>query len=104
MNEAHWFGLHGAEGHLVGLVQLVSAVHPVLKARLLPDGVVRAELRRDHPQHRGARFREDERLEYRPGRKQERDKKNLNVRKTCLEGKVHHAVLLLCNITDITSS
>lgn len=74
MNEAHRFGLHGAEGHLVGLVQLMSAVHLALKARLLPDGVIWAKLWRDHPQHRGTRFREDERLEYRPSRTQERDK------------------------------
>lgn len=74
MNEAHRFGLHDAEGHLVGLVQLMSAVHLALKARLLPDGVIWAKLWRDHPQHWGTRFREDERLEYRPSRTQERDK------------------------------
>lgn len=93
LNEAHWFGLYDAEGHLVGLVQLMSAVHPVLKARLLPDGVVCAKLWRDHPQHWGAWFREDERLEYRPSRKQERDRgrplsipRHANVRTKCCGG------------------
>lgn len=63
---AHRFGLHGAERHLVGLVQVVSAVHLVLKARLFPDRVVRAVLRRDHPGDRDGAVREDKRLEYGP--------------------------------------
>lgn len=52
----------------MGLVQVMSAVHLALKARLLPDRVVRAELWGDHPHHRGERVREDKRLEYRPSR------------------------------------
>lgn len=67
---AHRLGLHGVECHLVGFVQVMSAVHLALKARLLPDGVVGAELRGDHPQHRGGTVREDKRLEYRPTRVQ----------------------------------
>lgn len=50
----------------MSLVQVVSAVHFVLKARLLLDGVFRAELRGDHPQHWSGTVREDKRLEYRP--------------------------------------
>lgn len=46
----------------------MSAVHLALKARLLPDRVVRAELWGDHPRHRGGRIRKDKRLEYRPTR------------------------------------
>lgn len=65
---AHRLGLHGVECHLVGFVQVMSAVHLALKARLLPDGVVGAELRGDHPQHRGGTVREDKRLEYGPTR------------------------------------
>ena len=90
----HRFSLHDSEGHLVGLVQLMSTVHLALKARLLPDGIIRTKPGRDHPQHRGTRFREDERLIYRPSRAQERDKKEIfinqlhaDVRKSCLEGK-----------------
>lgn len=67
---AHRLGLHGVECHLVGFVQVMSAVHLALKARLLPDGVVWAELRGDHPQHRGGTAREDKRLEYGPARVQ----------------------------------
>lgn len=52
----------------MGLVQVVSAVHLALKARLLPDGVVRAELRGDHSRHWGGKVREDKWLEYRPTR------------------------------------
>lgn len=77
MNEAHRVGLYDAEGHLVGLVQLMSAVHLALKAWLLPDRVLWAKLWGDHPQHWGASVREDKRLEYRPGRRQERDKKKI---------------------------
>lgn len=77
MNEAHRVGLHDAEGHLVALVQLMSAVHLALKTWLLPDRVLWAKLWGDHPQHWGARVREDKRLEYRPGRRQERDKKKI---------------------------
>lgn len=50
----------------MGLVEIVSAIHPALKARLLPDGVAWSELRRDHPQDRGQTVREYKRLEYRP--------------------------------------
>lgn len=77
MNEAHRVGLHDVEGHLVALVQLMSAVHLALKSWLLPDRVLWAKLWGDHPQHWGARVREDKRLEYRPGRRQERDKKKI---------------------------
>lgn len=52
----------------MGLVQVMSAVNLALKARLLPDGVIRAELRGDHPHHWGGTVREDKRLEYRPTR------------------------------------
>ncbi len=65
---AHRVGLHGVEHHLVGFVQVMSAVHLALKARLFLDRVVRAELWRDHPQHWGETVREDKRLEYRPTR------------------------------------
>lgn len=52
----------------MGLVEVVSAVHLALKARLLPRRVVRAKLWGDHPQHWGGTVREDKRLEYRPSR------------------------------------
>lgn len=48
---AHRVGLHGAECLLVGLVQVMSAVHLAPKAGLLPGGVARAKLRGDHPGH-----------------------------------------------------
>lgn len=88
----------------MGPVQLMSAVHLALKARLLPDGVIWAKLWRDHAQHWGARFREDERLEYRPGRTQDREtERNLqqapaDVREKCWQGKLYRSV------TDITPS
>lgn len=66
----HRLGLHGVKGRLVGSVQVVTAVHLALKARLLPDRVVLAELWGDHGRHWGVRIREDKRLEYRPGRTQ----------------------------------
>lgn len=60
----------------------MSAVHLALKARLLPDRVVGAELWGDHPQHRGGTIREDKRLEYRPTRvkwiDRKRDRKERN--------------------------
>lgn len=52
----------------MGLVEVMSAVHLALKARLLPRRVVRAKLWGDHPQHWGGTIREDKRLEYRPSR------------------------------------
>lgn len=66
----HRLGLHGVKGRLVGSVQVMTAVHLALKARLLPDWVVQAELWGDHGRHWGVRIREDKRLEYRPGRTQ----------------------------------
>lgn len=54
----------------MGLVQVMSAVHLALKARLLPDRVVWAKLWGDHPQHSSGTLREDKRLEYRPTRVQ----------------------------------
>lgn len=65
---AHRLALHVAQRHLVGLVQVVSAVHPALETRLLPDGVVGAKLWGDHPQHSGGTIREDKRLEYGPAK------------------------------------
>lgn len=65
---AHRVGLHGVECHLMGLVEVVSAVHLALKARLLPRRVVWAKLWGDHPRHWGGTVREDKRLEYRPSR------------------------------------
>lgn len=76
-------GLHDAEGHLVALVQLMSAVHLALKSWLLPDRVLWAKLWGDHPQHWGARVREDKRLEYRPGRRQGRQKENFHPPPAC---------------------
>lgn len=94
VNEAHRFALHDAEGHLVGPVQLMSAVHLALEAWLLPDGVIWPKLWRDHPEHWGKRFREDEGLENRPSRTQQRDKKKPSSNRCmqargrkCLEGK-----------------
>lgn len=66
----HRLGFHVVEGRLVGSVQVMSAVHLALKARLLPDRVVWAELWGDHCRHWGVRIREDKRLEYRPSRAQ----------------------------------
>lgn len=63
-------GLHGVEGRLVGSVQVMSAVHLALEARLLPDRVVWAEPWGDHRRHWGVRLREDKRLENRPGGEQ----------------------------------
>lgn len=68
---AHRVGLHGDKRLLVGLVQVMSAVHLALKARLLPDGVFWAKLWRDHPRYWGGTVREDKRLEYRPTRVQD---------------------------------
>lgn len=65
---AHRLALHVAQRHLVGLVQVVSAVHAAPETRLLPDGVVRAELWGDHPQHSGGTIREDKRLENGPAK------------------------------------
>lgn len=70
LSNAHRVGLHGVERHLMSLVQVMSAVHLALKARLLPDRVIWAELRGDHPQHWSGTVREDKRLEYRPTRVQ----------------------------------
>lgn len=67
---AHRVVLHVAECHLVGLVQVVSAVHLALKAGLLPDRVLWTKLWGDHPQHWGGTVREDKRLENRPARVQ----------------------------------
>lgn len=52
----------------MGLVEVMSAVHLALKARLLLHRVIRAKLWGDHPRHWGGTVREDKRLEYRPSR------------------------------------
>lgn len=86
----HRLGLHGVKGRLVCSVQVMAAVHLALKARLLPDWVVLAELWRDHGRHWGVKIREDKRLEYRPGETQvgwadkveEQKKKKEKVRNT----------------------